>query len=368
MLESALDMHDALLLNAPAGARHDADVCVFCTDFAMTDEGIPSGLARLELADAKSPYGSVTYADPGYQADKVKRYPIDTEAHARAAWSYIHQAKNAAAYSADQLSTMRTKIAAALKKFGVEAEKKANEANAPKTPAKPAAKKGEKAEVESPDLVTDDSSGTQSATGTTKPDAAVRGGTKHMETDTVEMISKETHEALLDKALKDGTAALTTERDDLAKQVTDLTAQLSAKTEELASATTENERINGELDTAQVALKAAQDEAEALKADAAAKAEEAAKAEIASARTAQVRNLSLFTEEFITERASRWAEMDEAAWTERLDEWKVAKGQTPGTSTTNSTTETASAITGTRDTQSGQQPSARRAALGLPAQ
>ena len=34
---------------------------------------------------ANEPYGAVTYADPGYQSDGVKRYPIDTEAHTRAA-------------------------------------------------------------------------------------------------------------------------------------------------------------------------------------------------------------------------------------------------------------------------------------------
>lgn len=36
--------------------------------------------------DNKEPYGSVAYADPGYQSDGKKRYPIDTEAHIRAAW------------------------------------------------------------------------------------------------------------------------------------------------------------------------------------------------------------------------------------------------------------------------------------------
>lgn len=344
MLETALDMHDALLLNAPEGARHDSDVCPFCTDWAMTDDGIPSGASRLEFADAKSPYGSVTYADPGYQADKVKRYPIDTEAHARAAWSYIHQASNAAKYSADQLSTMRTKISNALKKFGAEVK--------------------DEAEVETPGSVSDDSSRTQSATGT-QPDSASEGGTPNMATDTTETISTETHQALLTKAVTDATATLTTENASLTARVAELEAEVTSKTSELAAANTENERINGELDSAQVSLKAAQDEANALKDEAAAKEAELAKAEIASARAQQVRNLGLFTEEFITERSSKWADVDEAAWTERLDEWKVAKG-TSAPGTTSTTTETASAITGTRGTEAGQQPSARRQALGLP--
>lgn len=63
--------------------------------------------------NGKKPYGNVEYADPGFQADKKKRYPIDTEAHIRAAWSYIHKAKNKAKYSAEDFAKVRDKIAAA---------------------------------------------------------------------------------------------------------------------------------------------------------------------------------------------------------------------------------------------------------------
>lgn len=69
---------------------------------------------------AQEPYGDVEYADPGYQADKQKRYPVDTEEHAKAAWSYINQEKNASKYSSDDLAKVKAKIAAACKKFGVE--------------------------------------------------------------------------------------------------------------------------------------------------------------------------------------------------------------------------------------------------------
>lgn len=357
VLDSALAMHDHLMLHAPADARHDSDLCPFCRDWAMSHDGIPSGLDRLELADAKKPYGDVEYADPGFQKDGKKRYPIDTEAHARAAWSYLHQASNASNYNEDQLSKIRSKIAAAMKKFGAEMQddpqpKVAGASNS----AKNQPKKAEKAGVDYPQTGSDAKPGAQTGN---RPDAAARGG-KHMETETVETLSKETHEALLAKAVTDATASMTSERDDLARQVTSLTEQLNEKSSALEQASTENERLNGELDTAQVSLKAAQDEAEALKKDAHEKEEAARVAELASLRASQVRNLSLFTEEFITERASKWAEISDDAWGERLDEWKVAKG----TSTTK-TTETASAITGTRDTQSGQQASARRAALGL---
>ena len=62
------------------------------------------------------PYGSVEYADPGYQADGKKRYPIDTERHIRAAWDYIHKLNNRRPYSAEQLTTIENRIISAWKK------------------------------------------------------------------------------------------------------------------------------------------------------------------------------------------------------------------------------------------------------------
>lgn len=69
---------------------------------------------------AKAPYGNVTYADPGYQADGKKRYPIDTEEHVRAAWSYINQAGNAGRYSGTQLRAIRSRIQAAMNRHGID--------------------------------------------------------------------------------------------------------------------------------------------------------------------------------------------------------------------------------------------------------
>ena len=69
-----------------------------------------------ERADSK-PYGDVTYADP-----KNGKYPIDSEAHARAAWSYINMPKNAAQYPVNgvTLSEVKGRIAAACRKFGID--------------------------------------------------------------------------------------------------------------------------------------------------------------------------------------------------------------------------------------------------------
>jgi HK97 family phage prohead protease len=77
---------------------------------------------------ATAPYGDVPYGDPGYldakgnQASKsgqpgVKRYPLDA-ARVMAAWSYINQQKNAAQYTAGQLSAIKGRIRSAMKQHG----------------------------------------------------------------------------------------------------------------------------------------------------------------------------------------------------------------------------------------------------------
>lgn len=65
---------------------------------------------------AEKPYGDVTYADPGYQKDGKKRYPVDTAKHIKAAWSYIGQEKNAAKYKPAEVKKIKSKIASAWKK------------------------------------------------------------------------------------------------------------------------------------------------------------------------------------------------------------------------------------------------------------
>jgi HK97 family phage prohead protease len=70
-------------------------------------------------ADPKKPYGDVAYADPGYQSDGKKRYPLDTKAHVDAAWTYINQADNAAKYTAEQVTAIKGRIKAAGRKLGI---------------------------------------------------------------------------------------------------------------------------------------------------------------------------------------------------------------------------------------------------------
>src|SRR5580704_15875642 len=86
---------------------------------AITEDTTPPGGSPVaEAKDPKKPYGDVQYADPGYQADGVKRYPLDSEAHIRSAWSYVNQAKNAAKYQPAQLRRIKGKIKSAMKRIG----------------------------------------------------------------------------------------------------------------------------------------------------------------------------------------------------------------------------------------------------------
>ena len=73
-----------------------------------------------DRSEDKKPYGDVTYADPGYQKDGKKRYPLDTAEHVKAAWSYINMPKNSSQYTPDQLAKIKAKIRSAAEKFDIE--------------------------------------------------------------------------------------------------------------------------------------------------------------------------------------------------------------------------------------------------------
>ncbi len=205
--------------------------------------------------------------------------------------------------------------------------------------------------------------------GVVNQNPTTEGGNTDM-SNTPETISMETHEALLEKALKDATS--TTE--DALGRKTEEAAGLTSRVTELETAnstlSTDNERLNKELDEAQVQLKAAKDELDAIKAEQAKATEDAKKAEIASARAEQVKNLSLFDEKYVADKASKWAELAEEEWTERLEEWRGIKPASEGSSI-----DSASAMTGTSEeltkepaadtANHNDKPAARRAVLGL---
>lgn len=105
-----------------AGARHSktdaAHISAIKDAHAKMAEHLDALQAAEDADKAKAKDGK--YGDVAYADEKNKKYPIDTEEHARAAWSYINQEKNASDYSADELATIKDRIRAACKKFGIE--------------------------------------------------------------------------------------------------------------------------------------------------------------------------------------------------------------------------------------------------------
>jgi hypothetical protein len=117
----ALDAGAALLKGETRDAANDGAMAETAKDGGDDD--------MAETAkDGDQPYGDVEYADPGYQSDGKKRYPLDSEKHVRAAWSYINMPKNAKVYSAEQLAHIKGKIKAAGKKFDIEFSDDGNKA------------------------------------------------------------------------------------------------------------------------------------------------------------------------------------------------------------------------------------------------
>lgn len=59
-------------------------------------------------------YGDVEFADT-----TNNKYPIDTEEHVRAAWSYINKGSNADKYSREDAEKIKNHIKKAAKKFDI---------------------------------------------------------------------------------------------------------------------------------------------------------------------------------------------------------------------------------------------------------
>jgi hypothetical protein len=68
--------------------------------------------------DSAKPYGDVPYADPGYQKDGKKRYPLDKD-HIRAALAYFSKPSNREPYSSDQVKAIWGRIKSAASKAGI---------------------------------------------------------------------------------------------------------------------------------------------------------------------------------------------------------------------------------------------------------
>jgi HK97 family phage prohead protease len=99
---------------AEAAARHEAGLA---KDATFVPAAAPTaGLTNYALEGAGDGKGDAAadFADPGFH-DGKKRYPIDSARHIRAAWSYIHQKRNQAPYSKDELDHIKARIIAAWK-------------------------------------------------------------------------------------------------------------------------------------------------------------------------------------------------------------------------------------------------------------
>jgi len=79
----------------------------------LEDQGIKK---RKDVSpkEGEKEYGDVTFADP-----TNKKYPLDSEKHVKAAWSYINMPRNAGKYSSKDLGAIKGRIKRAAKKFGV---------------------------------------------------------------------------------------------------------------------------------------------------------------------------------------------------------------------------------------------------------
>lgn len=102
---------------------------IVCEIEAESQEAADAALSTWnEKAAKEGKYGDVEYADA-----KNKKYPIDTEEHIRAAWSYINMPKNAEKYDSDELAAIKSKIRAAMKRIGADVEDKAEVVETPPT-------------------------------------------------------------------------------------------------------------------------------------------------------------------------------------------------------------------------------------------
>lgn len=83
-------------------------------DDSDNEDTVDKAMCNYDADDHYSKYGDVTYADK-----ENHKYPVDTEKHVRAAWSYINMPKNAGKYSSDKLSAIKSNIKNAAKKLDV---------------------------------------------------------------------------------------------------------------------------------------------------------------------------------------------------------------------------------------------------------
>ncbi len=126
MVRAAIERGEAALARAGANTE-PAEPAELSVDRQSVDHVDHVGQAAEPAAkggdqpgDGSKPYGDETYADPGYQADGKKRYPVTkdgkpSEERIRAAWTYISKPANCAKYSGGDCGKVKAKIVSAWK-------------------------------------------------------------------------------------------------------------------------------------------------------------------------------------------------------------------------------------------------------------
>ncbi len=78
-------------------------------------------ILRAEVIDGQlvEPRSGVEFADPGYQADGLNRYPVDSREHVQASWHAVNQPGSAASYTRIQQAQIRAHICDSARRLGL---------------------------------------------------------------------------------------------------------------------------------------------------------------------------------------------------------------------------------------------------------
>ena len=84
------------------------------------DNKLEAADKREDVSDADKKRAEKEYGDVKYADEENKKYPVDTEEHARAALAYFSMPKNSSKYSPEERKAIMSKIKRAAKHFGIE--------------------------------------------------------------------------------------------------------------------------------------------------------------------------------------------------------------------------------------------------------
>lgn len=108
-----LELMEISLVDTPANVNAKIDIYKSLENKETPMKDMKEKISERADVDPKEgmrKYGKVKFADP-----KNKKYPIDTPERIRAAWNYIHQERNAAKYSSQDVDTIKKRILRAWK-------------------------------------------------------------------------------------------------------------------------------------------------------------------------------------------------------------------------------------------------------------